>query len=163
MGKKHSITRSILVFEFNPVKDLFGISSDNDYHDDDEDRYGSGDYAYNDDEGDDLEEGSGDDTDVDDVRVSLVEDADYILEKYGPGVVEGCGVTLTQTKDKVVFVITGGKNSDGQTLGKVLKTELVNINGSPKLGSINQFLPELNFKRRQHGCYKVFRILYKSW
>ena len=150
-----------MVYEFNPVKDIFEVSDhDDEYYED-----GSGDdYVYNDDEPeDDYHEGSGDDSDVNDVKVSLVENADYILEKYGPGAVEACGVTLTQSRDNVVFAITGGKNGDGATMRKVMKTQLqLDFDGNPVPGALNMFLPEMKFARRQHGCYKVSYDIYDS-
>ena len=141
-----------MVVEFNPVRDLFGMSlSDEDdlYYD------GSGDeYAYTDDEPEDYHEGSGDDSDINDVKVSFVDNADFILEKFGPGVVEGCGVTLTESQDNVVFVVTGGQNDKMITMKKVMKIQL-DLNSNDGITGSNQFLSEMNFERRQHGCYKV--------
>ena len=141
-----------MVVEFNPVRDLFGISLSNEddmYYD------GSGDeYAYTDDEPDDYHEGSGDDSDINDVKVSFVDNADFILEKFGPGVVEGCGVTLTESQDNVVFIVTGGQNDKMITMKKVMKIQL-DLNSNDGITGSNQFLSEMNFARRQHGCYKV--------
>jgi len=150
-----TVTRSIMVYKFNPVNDIFGMSG----HDDDEaEYYGSGDYAYDDDDDYYHHEGSGDaQEDVHDhVGVSMVRDADHILEKYGPGAVEACGVTISQTQNEVVFVVTGGQNGDGVTMRKVLETQLVmDSDGKPRSGSINNFLEEMKFERRQHGCYRT--------
>ena len=150
-----------MVYKFNPVNDIFGMSG----HDDHEaEYYGSGDYAYDDDDDDYYHhEGSGDAHDDvhDHVGVSMVRDADHILEKYGPGAVEACGVTISQTQNDVVFVVTGGQNGDGITMRKVLQTQLViDSDGKPRSGSINNFLEEMKFERRQHGCYRVCKICF---
>merc|ERR1711879_26215 len=120
---QRSVTRSIMVYKFNPVSDILGMSG----RDDDEaEYYGSGDdYAYDDDDDYYHQEGSGQDDVHDHVGVSMVRDADHILEEYGPGAVEACGVTISQTQSDVVFVITGGQNGDGLTMKKVLETQLV--------------------------------------
>ena len=148
-----------MVYKFNPVNDIFGMSG----HDDHEaEYYGSGDYAYDDDDDYYHQEGSGDaQEDVHDhVGVSMVRDADHILEKYGPGAVEACGVTISQTQNDVVFVVTGGQNGDGITMRKVLQTQLVvDSDGKPRSGSINNFLEEMKFERRQHGCYRVGKFV----
>ena len=119
-----------MVYKFNPVSDILGMSG----RDDDEaEYYGSGDdYAYDDDDDYYHQEGSGQDDVHDHVGVSMVRDADHILEEYGPGAVEACGVTISQTQSDVVFVITGGQNGDGLTMKKVLETQLVmDIDGKP--------------------------------
>jgi len=159
LGARQTITRSIMVFSFNPVRDLFGTSRDDDY-DDEDSFYGSGDdddYTYRDDEQDDEDdylEGSGDDASIDDVGVALVEDADALIENYGPGAVEACAVTISQSKNDVVFIVTGGKNSDRRTMSKVMKIGLSDHYGTPKLGE-TQNLSEMSFSRRQHGCTKT--------
>ena len=157
-----TVTRSIMVYKFNPVNDIFGMSG----HDDHEaEYYGSGDYAYDDDDDYYHHEGSGDAHDDvhDHVGVSMVRDADHILEKYGPGAVEACGVTISQTQNDVVFVVTGGQNGDGITMRKVLQTQLViDSDGKPRSGSINNFLEEMKFERRQHGCYRVGNICFRN-
>ena len=143
-----------MVYKFNPVSDILGMSG----RDDDEaEYYGSGDdYAYDDDDDYYHQEGSGQDDVHDHVGVSMVRDADHILEDYGPGAVEACGVTISQTQSDVVFVITGGQNGDGLTMKKVLETQLVmDIDGKPTTGPLNNFLEEMKFERRQHGCYRV--------
>ena len=86
--------------------------------------------------------------------MALVEDADALIENYGPGAVEACAVTISQSKNDVVFIVTGGKNSDRRTMSKVMKIGLSDHYGTPKLGE-TQNLSEMSFSRRQHGCTKV--------
>ena len=152
----HAITRSITVFEFSAVKDLYGYHTDSE----DNDYYGSGDsYGYDDTE--DNYEGSTDGSDDIEIKVTMVEDADHLLEEYGPGAIEGCAVSLIEKVNTVSFIVTGGKNvgpngSDGTTMRKALKAHLkLDQNKQPVLGREHEFLPMMNFARKQHGCAKV--------
>eukprot|EP00092_Neocalanus_flemingeri_P010888 GFUD01011727.1.p1 GENE.GFUD01011727.1~~GFUD01011727.1.p1 ORF type:complete len:681 (+),score=117.32 GFUD01011727.1:354-2396(+) len=151
----HTITRSITVFEFSKVKDLYG------YHSDSEDYYGSGDsYGY--DDSDDSFEGSTDGDDEIKIKVTVVENSDNLLEEYGPGAIEGCAVSLIEKENSVSFIVTGGKNvgpngNDGTTMRKTLKAHLrLDQSESPALGREHEFLPMMNFARKQHGCAKIF-------
>lgn len=153
----HAITRSITVFEFSAVKDLYGYHTDSE----DNDYYGSGDsYGYDDTE--DSYEGSTDGSDDIEIKVTMVEDADHLLEEYGPGAIEGCAVSLIEKVNTVSFIVTGGKNvgpngSDGTTMRKALKAHLkLDQNKQPVLGREHEFLPMMNFARKQHGCAKIF-------
>ena len=104
----HAITRSITVFEFSAVKDLYGYHTDTE----DSDYYGSGDsYGYGYDDTDDSSyEGSADSSDDIEIKVTMVEDADHLLEEYGPGAIESCAVALIDKVNTVSFIVTGGKN-----------------------------------------------------
>jgi hypothetical protein len=133
------------------------------YHTDSEgsDYYGSGDsYGYDDTE--DSYEGSTDGSDDIEIKVTMVEDADHLLEEYGPGAIEGCAISLIEKVNAVSFIVTGGKNvgpngSDGIAMRKALKAHLkLDQNKQPVLGREHEFLPMMNFARKQHGCAKIF-------
>ena len=150
----HAITRSITVFEFSAVKDLYG------YHTDTEEYYGSGDsYGY--DDSDDSFEGSAEGGDDIEIKATMVENADHLLEEYGPGAIEGCAISLIEKVNTVSFIVTGGKNvgpngKDGTTMRKTMKAHLkLDQNNVPALGREHEFLPNMNFARKQHGCAKV--------
>jgi len=156
----HAITRSITVFEFSAVKDLYGYHTDSE----ESDYYGSGDsYNYNyDDTEDSSYEGSAEGSDNIEIKVTMVEDADHLLEEYGPGAIEGCAVSLIEKVNTVSFIVTGGKNvgnngREGTTMRKALKAHLkLDDNRQPVLGREHEFLPMMNFARKQHGCAKIF-------
>ena len=149
----HAITRSITVFEFSAVKDT-----------EEDNYYGSGDsytYGYDDTE-DDSYEGSTDSSDDIEIKVTMVEDADHLLEEYGPGgAIESCAISLIDKKNSVSFIVTGGKNlgsngSKGTTMAKTLKAHLkLDHDKKPIMGKEREFLPMMNFARKQHGCAKV--------
>ena len=156
----HAVTRSICVFEFSAVKDLYGYHTDSEEND----YYASGDdyrddYLYDDSE--DSYEGSATGSDEVEVKVHMIEDADHLLEEYGPGVTEGCAVTLINKMTSGSFLVTGGKSSgqrgsDGTTMRKAMKAHLkLDRNGLPSIGREHEFLPSMAFARKQHGCTKV--------
>jgi len=156
----HAITRSITVFEFSAVKDLYGYNTDTE----EDDYYGSGDsYGYGyDDTDDDSYEGSADSSDDIEIKVTMVEDADHLLEEYGPGAIESCAVALIDKVNSVSFIVTGGKNlgsngRKGTTLAKTMKAHLkLDHDKKPVMGREREFLPMMNFARKQHGCAKIF-------
>ena len=162
----HAITRSITVFEFSAVKDLYGYNTDTE----EDDYYGSGDsYGYGyDDTDDDSYEGSADSSDDIEIKVTMVEDADHLLEEYGPGAIESCAVALIDKVNSVSFIVTGGKNlgsngRKGTTLAKTMKAHLkLDHDKKPVMGREREFLPMMNFARKQHGCAKVIYKYYKA-
>lgn len=152
-GGSTSVSKSMMVIEFSPVTDIFGST----HHDDEE---GSGDdeeYAYHDDD----DEGSGGEDLAQEHAVKFVDDGlTQTLETYGPGIAQGCAVTLAQTRNNVVFIITGGENDMRQTMSKAWKMEIVSRHGSYFPGMLREILPEMRVARRQHGCYKVKQKLF---
>merc|ERR1719450_132023 len=102
-----SVTKAIWIYQFNSVTENF--------------EEGSGDYLGLDSDDEDLgEEGSGYGEVSMDVQV--VADSDHVVTEYGgTGAVTACAVSLAQTRDNVVFVVTGGLSQEGVTLDRVMR------------------------------------------
>ena len=50
---------------------------------------------------------------------------EYKFTGYGPGVLEACAVTLTDSEKRVQFLLTGGRTVQGQTLAKCIEGKLL--------------------------------------
>ena len=153
VGREKSVSRAIFVFTFHPVRGWL----------EDEVSHGSGDFdSLNSDDEDQAEEGSGYDG-VDEgvnVNIQAVDNSYHVLTDYGPAAVHACAVSLHQTRQNVVFVVTGGQSVTGVTLDKVMRLELDNNHGrEPRLGREREVLPSLRVARTRHGCTKVQRAL----
>ena len=149
-GGWKSVSKTVLVFQFSPVKDIFGSNSI--YDDDDDEGSGDGEeYTYPDDD----EEGSAE-SDLEnenDMKVSFISEnnLDHRVNRA-----QACGVTLAETRYNVVFVITGGVDDQGRVLDNVHKTEITVKQGSHfNIGPLRENLPDMKISRKQHGCYKV--------
>lgn len=148
LSTSHTTASSVVVFEFRQ-------SSFSSYtYDDPEDGEGSGDSYEDDSERDSYEESSGDGEGLESVTVKYVEEANVLVEGYGPGVLEACAVTLTDSEKRVQFLLTGGRTVQGQTLAKCIEGSL-RLKGAGVVLGDTHLCSSVNYARRQHGCSKA--------